>query len=129
MLICVHAQLRQRVEEKNTLLRQLAGPGAALAGGVGGAGLVDLSAVTQRWDGFTAALHQVRAHEIASLMPVSLQAYALVRLKADHRPSGGWHVDGGAACASPRAPHQLGRRHPAHPGAHALRCVLSGGVG
>lgn len=53
--------MRQRVEEKNKLLRQLAAPAAGLAGGLagGGAGPVDLSAVTQRWDGFTAALHQV----------------------------------------------------------------------
>jgi hypothetical protein len=58
-------QLRQRVEEKNRLLRHMAAAAQGAAIGLGGggaaaAGAVDLSAVTQRWDGFTASLQQVR---------------------------------------------------------------------
>ncbi len=63
-------QLRQRIEEKNKLLRQLAASATAATAAVFGgssagaaaAAAVDLSDVMQRWDGFTAALQQFDAH-------------------------------------------------------------------
>jgi len=66
-----HTQLRKGIEDKNKLLRQLAIPSAASAaaaalfagpGAVAApvAAAVGLAAVTQRWDGFTVALQQVR---------------------------------------------------------------------
>lgn len=70
-------QLRVAVDEKNRMLRQIAGGGsggssggsdmasvfgggAAAASALAG-GVVEMSDVAQRWDGFTLALQQVRA--------------------------------------------------------------------
>jgi hypothetical protein len=74
-------QLRQRVEEKNRLLRHMAAaaPGAALGlgGGTGAAAGVDLSGVTQRWDGFTSALQQVRLYPLQA-EPLGGRAQAVI---------------------------------------------------